>query len=337
MVVKVRVALLSILIVTLAPMGIANAKSPSKNPIVVEFIDDMAKKHKFDKLELKVMFEQVEILPEVIKKITRPAESWPWYRYRNLFMKQDRIDQGVEFWNENAKQLARAEKKFGVPAQIIVAIIGVETKYGRLTGTYRLLDSLTTLVVDYPRRSKFFKKELEHVLLLAREEKIDPLTVHGSYAGAMGKPQFMPSSYRAYAIDFNGDGHRDLWNNTADAIGSVASYLKKHGWKANQPIAGVAKVEGESYKRFLKKGIKPKVKLNEIGKYNVSTDLDESSMLKAALIELEQKNGKEYWLGLRNFYAITRYNHSKLYAMAVYQLAESVKEKKLRQNISMRP
>jgi len=329
--------LLSLLIIFLSAMGNANAKSPSTNPIVVEFIDNMASKHEFNKLELTAMFEQVEILPEVIKKITRPAESWPWHRYRNLFMKQERIDQGVEFWNENAEQLALAEKKFGVPAEIIVAIIGVETKYGRITGTYRLLDSLTTLVVDYPRRSKFFKRELEHVLLLAREEKIDPLSVQGSYAGAMGKPQFMPSSYRAYAIDFDGDGHRDLWNNTADAIGSVASYLKKHKWKANQPIAGVAKVEGENYKQFLKKGLKPKVKLNEIGKYNVSTDLDESLNLKAALIELEQKNGKEYWLGLGNFYAITRYNQSKLYAMAVYQLAESVKEKKQSQNISMRP
>jgi len=333
----VRMTLLSILIISLSPMSNANANSPSTNPIVVEFIDNMTSKHDFNKRELTVMFEQVEILPEVIKKITRPAESWPWHRYRNLFIKQERIDQGVEFWNENAEQLALAEKQFGVPAEIIVAIIGVETKYGRITGSYRLLDSLTTLMVDYPRRSKFFSRELEHTLLLAREEKIDPLSVHGSYAGAMGKPQFMPSSYRAYAIDFDGDGHRDLWNNTADAIGSVASYLKKHKWKANQPIVGVAKVEGDGYKEFLKKGLKPKVKLNEIGKYSVSTDLDETLNLKVALIELEQKNGKEYWLGLGNFYSITRYNHSKLYAMAVYQLAESVREKKQSQNISMRP
>jgi len=333
-----RVAWLAILIIFFAPTLSAktesaeNNSSPVQNPIMVKFIDDMVKKHKFKKDALQVMFEDVVILPEVIKKITRPAESWPWYRYRNLFMKQERIDQGVEFWNEHSDILKKAERTYGVPAHIIVAILGVETKYGRITGSYRLLDSLTTLIVDYPRRSKFFRKELEHVLLLAREENIDPLTVQGSYAGAMGKPQFMPSSYRAYAIDFDKDGHRDLWNNSADAIGSVASYLKKHGWKANQSIVGVAKVEGDSYKRLLKKSLKPSVKLSELAKYKVTTDLDELSNQKAVLIELEQKKSKEYWLGLGNFYAITRYNHSALYAMAVYQLAESVKEKRQNSN-----
>ena len=329
----VRIIVISLLVgILVMPQAFANAASPSTHPIVTGFIDNMVKKHQFDKNQLNAMFKQVEILPEVIQKITRPAEAWPWYRYRNLFMKQERIDQGVVFWNEHAEQLQQAEKKFGVPAHIIVAILGVETKYGRITGSYRLLDSLTTLMIDYPRRSKFFSKELEHVLLLSREENIDPLTVQGSYAGAMGKPQFMPSSYRAYAIDFDGDGHRDLWNNSADAIGSVASYLKRHGWKANQPIVGVAKVEGDGYKQFLKKGLKPKVKLSELKNYQVTTDLDESSSNKAALIELEQKNGNEYWIGLSNFYAITRYNHSKLYAMAVYQLAESVRDK--RQNMN---
>ena len=310
------------------PQIFANAAPPSTHPIVTGFIDNMVQKHQFDKDQLNAMFAQVEILPEVIQKITRPAEAWPWHRYRKLFLQQERIDQGVMFWNQHAKLLEQAEKQFGVPAHIIVAILGVETKYGRVTGNYRLIDSLTTLMVDYPRRSKFFSKELEHVLLLAREENIDPTTVQGSYAGAMGKPQFMPSSYRAYAIDFDGDGHRDLWNNPADTIGSVASYLQRHGWKANKPIVGVAKIEGESYKKFLKKGLKPKVKLSELKNYQVTTDLDQTAAHKAALIELEQTNGKEYWLGLDNFYAITRYNHSSLYAMAVYQLAESVKDKR---------
>jgi len=298
------------------------------NPVISQFIDDMVKKHKFEKSDLKTLFADVQLLPDVIEKITRPAEAWPWHRYRNIFLKDKRINQGVQFWNENAAILAKAEKKYGVPAEIIVAILGVETRFGRIEGGYRLIDSLTTLVVDYPRRSKFFKKELEHVLLLSREEKFDPKTLMGSYAGAIGKPQFMPSSYRSYAIDFDGDGIRDLLNNTADAVGSVASYLAKHGWQKNNPIATRATIEGNAYKKFLKKGLKPKVKLAEINKYKVTAKDQFSSELKAALIELEQKEGMEYWLGLRNFYAITRYNHSQLYAMAVYQLAENIKNKR---------
>ncbi len=319
---------------------VAAEQSLNDNPIIKDFIDQMVKKDKFDRKELVTLFEQVETHSTIIDKLNRPAEAWPWHRYRNIFLKQKRIDQGVEFWNENEALLNKAEKELGVDAKIIVGILGVETSFGRRTGDFRVVDALTTITVDYPRRSKYFKRELRHLLLLAKEENIDPLNFTGSYAGAMGKAQFMPSSYRHYAIDFSGDGRRDLINNTADAIGSIAAYLSEHGWKFGQPITTRASIinsessdKGDKkYKQFVAKGMKPKVKMMDIGKYGVTTKAVFPPNAKASLIELEQKDGekevKEYWLGMSNFYSITRYNHSNLYAMAVYQLSEEIKAKR---------
>lgn len=312
-----------------SPLNVlAKTQSIAENPIIVQFINDMVKKHKFKKSELQALFDQAVLLPEVIERMTKPAEAWPWHRYRNLFIKQERIDQGVEFWRANEEVLRKAENKFGVPAEIIVAIIGVETRYGRLKGKFRLLDSLSTLVVDYPKRSKFFKKELEQMLLLARDEGFKPIEMMGSYAGAMGYPQFIASSYRHYAIDFSGDGVRDLVNNSHDAIGSVASYLSRHGWKEGEPIAAVASVNGGKYKKLVKKGLKPKTKFVKLADYGVTSSENFSPKAKAALIELEQKESHEHWVIFNNFYAITRYNHSQLYAMAVYQLAGKIKQTK---------
>jgi len=316
--------------------NVANQKNVLDNPIIASFINDMVKKHQFDRQALNSMFSTVKLMPEIIEKMTRPAESLPWHRYKNIFLKDKRIDQGIQFWNENTERLQQAEKKFGVPAQIIVAILGVETRYGRITGGYRLIDSLSTIVIDYPKRRSFFKKELEQLLLLAREESFDPLSLTGSYAGAMGKPQFIASSYRHYAIDFDGDGVRDLLNNTADAIGSIASYLSRHGWQRGNPVTIPATVSNDSYKRFLKKGMKPKVALNKIDSYGVSVKSLPKKSLNASLVELEQESGNEYWLGLPNFYAITRYNHSNLYAMAVFQLSEAVKLKREQKTISLK-
>lgn len=307
----------------------AENKTVLSNPIIAEFIDDMVKQHNFDKNELHNLFSQVEVLPEIIERMNRPAEAWPWHRYRNLFIKQDRIEQGVAFWRENEELLKRAEEKYGVPAEIIVAILGVETRYGRHKGKFRLLDSLTTLVIDYPKRRKFFKKELEQVLLLARDEGFDPLSLKGSYAGAMGKAQFIASSYRHYAVDFNGDGVRDLLNSTEDAVGSIASYLARHGWQAGEPITAKANVTGEKYKKLVQKGLKPKVEFAKLSDYGVQAGTKFDPSLKTALIELEQtEEAKEHWIVLRNFYAITRYNHSQLYAMAAYQLGQNIKELK---------
>ncbi len=308
----------------------------NRNPIIQNFIEQMVTKHKFDRKALVAMFDKVKTHPIIIDKLNRPAESWPWYRYRKIFLKPLRIAQGVEFWEENEALLKKAESEFGVDAQVIVGILGVETRYGRRTGDFRVVDALTTITVDYPRRSKYFKKELMQLLLLAREEKIDPLSFTGSYAGAMGKAQFMPSSYRHYAVDFDKDGHRDLIDNTADAIGSVASYLSRHGYQLGQAIAERAEVTDNNYKKYLAKGMKPKVKIADIGNFGVKTRAILPASAKASLIELEQKadgeQAKEYWLGMSNFYAITRYNHSNLYAMAVFQLSEEIKTKrKMRQ------
>jgi membrane-bound lytic murein transglycosylase B len=235
---------------------------------------------------------------------------------------------GVEFWNENADTLARAYDTYGVPAEIVVAIIGVETRYGEHKGRYPIMDSLTTLAFDFPKRGKFFRGELEQFLLLTREEEVDPLSLKGSYAGAMGKPQFIASSYRNYAVDFDGDGKRDILNSSVDAIGSVANYFNRHNWKKDEPIAGKARVKGKKYKPIIKKGIKPSMRLRDMARKGVHVDGKYAPEQLAALIEFKNKKGHEYWVGFNNFYVITRYNHSELYAMAVYQLSQAIAQKR---------
>lgn len=295
---------------------------------VKAFIERLATEHDFKQTDLQQMFSQVELQQEIIDAMNRPYEGKPWYQYRPIFVTQARIDEGAAFLQENYGTLKQAEQKYGVPAEIITAILGVETRYGRYRGKYRVLDSLATLGFDYPRRSKFFLRELEAFLLLSREEKFDPLTITSSYAGAMGKPQFMPSSYRMYAVDFDDDGVRDLLDNSADAIGSVANYLARHGWQRNQPIAVKAETTQQGPQKMgkLKKPSKPIQHWQDKGYQPAEATAEQ---LKADLIVLENKQGPEYWLGLQNFYAITRYNHSELYAMAVFQLSQGIKQQHL--------
>ena len=295
------------------------------HPQVKSIITELHKKHGIDTAELKKIFARVELKPEIIKRMKKPAEGLPWHRYRNIFLKQTRIQQGTQFWEENTPALIRAEKKYGVPAEIIVAILGVETRFGRVTGGFKVMDALTTLVVDYPKRRSFFKKELIEYIALMHKEGIDPLSMEGSYAGALGKPQFMPSSYRHYAVDFDGDGKRDLFNSSEDAIGSIANYLHRHGWERGKPIATQVTVSGKHYPRLVKLGLKPTITPQQVKKFGINGNHTLSANEKAALIELEQTDGNEYWLGLDNFYAITRYNHSALYAMAVYQLGQAIR------------
>ena len=292
---------------------------------VNEFIDRMVKEHNFNRDDLVKTFKKVKTNPKIIEAITRPAEAKPWYQYRPIFLTSDRIRQGVKFWRKNAEHLQRAYEVYGVAPEMIVAIIGVETKYGKYKGKYPVMNALTTLAFDYPKRASFFEKELEEFLLLAREEKVDPMKLKGSYAGAMGKPQFIASSYRHYAVDFNGDGKRDILNSTVDAIGSVANYFAEHNWYKDEPVTALAKISGDKYKEIVKKGIKPSITLDKVLDAGVSIDEKHSSALETALIELELKDGKEYWVAFNNFYAITRYNHSELYAMAAYQLAQEIK------------
>ncbi|MDH5228768.1 MAG: lytic murein transglycosylase B [Gammaproteobacteria bacterium] len=298
-------------------------KHPRLKPIIKELVDN----HGYSLGELKNIFDQVKTDKEIIARMQRPAEALPWHRYRNIFLKEDRIQMGVAFWQEHEAVLKRAEKEYGVAPEIIVSIIGVETRYGSRTGGYRVVDALTTLTVDYPKRSKFFGKELREFLAMMKREKIDPLSMTGSYAGAIGWPQFMPSSYRAYAIDFDGDGKRDLVHSVDDAIGSVANYFKRHGWETGKSVTMQVKVKGKKYRHFVQKGLKPKVALRDAGQFGVAiTNMDLELDQKGALIKLEQQDGHEFWIGLNNFYVITRYNHSALYAMAVFQLAEEIRK-----------
>jgi membrane-bound lytic murein transglycosylase B len=304
------------------PLAVADV---SQRADVNEFIDQMVKEHQFDRDYLIKVFKKVKTNPGIIEAISRPAEAKPWHEYRPIFLTDDRIREGVKFWRRNATHLQRAYETYGVPPEMIVAIIGVETKYGKYKGKYPVMESLTTLGFDYPKRSAFFKKELKEFLLLAREEKTDPMSIKGSYAGAMGKPQFISSSYRRYAVDFDGDGKRDILNSTVDAIGSVANYFAEHQWFKDEPVTAPASVNGEDYKAIVDKGIKPYLELGELLKNGISIEEKKSPSLLTSLIQLELEKGHEYWVAFNNFYVITRYNHSELYAMAAYQLSQEIK------------
>ena len=297
------------------------------------FINKMVTTHQFDAVKLNELFQSVEIKEDILKKISSPAESMPWYKYRKIFMTDARINGGVTFWQENEPTLTAVEQQTGVPAEIIIAILGVETSYGQKTGNYRVIDALSTLAFAYPPRSPFFLGELESFLLLCRNEHLNPLEPTGSYAGAMGMPQFMPSSFNAYAVDFDNDNRRDIWHDKSDVIASVANYFVKHQWQPGQAIALPVSVTGERYKTALTRDLKPDLRLAELESLNlkISRSLPLNTKVKLLAFEQEssgQKPGEELWVGLDNFYVITRYNHSPLYAMAVYQLSQSILNKK---------
>jgi membrane-bound lytic murein transglycosylase B len=303
-----------------------DAAQAFNRPELSDFINKMVKEHDFNKEELTILFDKVELRPKIIEAITRPAEGKAWFEYRPIFVTPENIEGGLDFWSEHADILARAERTYGVPPEIITAIIGVETRYGQNTGSYRVLDALSTLAFDYPKRADFFLSELEEYLLLTREENIDPMSIKGSYAGAMGYPQFMPSSYRNFAVDFDNDGQRDLLNNVSDVIGSVAHYFSEHGWLPGK-VAVPATVSGDKYIALLGQ-LKPELSLRTLKQRGVSIDADLPDDQLGALLEFETETGMEYWVGLQNFYTITRYNHSPLYAMAVYQLSQAIRNQK---------
>ncbi len=321
-----RPLLFCLALILTAPLRAADAPAPFlEQDEVRTFIDEMVAEHGFERGELQRVLGAAEHQQKIIDAITRPAEAKPWRDYRPIFLTESRIRQGVAFWDENAELLARAEKEYGVPAEMIVAIIGVETRYGRHQGTYRVIDSLATLGFGYPKRGRFFRGQLKEFLIMAREERRDPLEFMGSYAGAMGKPQFIASSFRAYAVDFDGDGHRDLWSNNADVIGSVANYFHRHRWQPGKPIAARASLKGNRAEALLEKGYKPSTTVGALSGLGVSYQAELDGELDAALIRLEAARGDEYWVALHNFYVITRYNHSPLYAMAAYQLSEAIR------------
>jgi len=292
------------------------------------FIDKMVKEHQFDAAEISSLLNQAKKQQSIIDAMSRPAEKrLNWGQYRKIFITDKRIKGGMKFWKENQAILEQAEKTYGVPAQIITAIVGVETYYGRITGKYSVLDSLYTLGFHYPPRAKFFRSELEEFLQLAREEGVSPTEPLGSYAGAMGRPQFISSSFRAYAVDFDKDGKRDIWENNADVIGSVANYFKRHGWKAGEPVAQLVTGAKKGFDEEIKAGYKPSLDVNSLIDKGIilGSSLDKDA--KVALLEMESDDGNEYWVTSPNFYAITRYNHSPLYAMAVFQLSEAIRQR----------
>ncbi len=303
----------------------------SNKKTVKVFINEMVKKHKFNKQYLEKLFSRAKLYDSILEAIARPAESKPWYQYRPIFVTNKRAQGGIEFWKKNAKALARAEKRYGIPQEIIVAIIGVETRYGKHAGAYPVFDSLATLAFAYPPRAKFFRGELEQFLLMTREENFEAGKLVGSYAGAMGMPQFISSSFRSYAVDFDGDGKRDLWNNPTDAIGSVANYFRKHRWKTGQPITHKVEVHGERHKSLITKSLKPSHTQLELLVNGVILPSKLEKDLKGKLLSLKKAKNAEYWVAWNNFYVITRYNHSALYSMAVYQLSQKIKQGYLKQ------
>ena len=304
-------------------VGQAQAAGEYKgSPKVAEFIAEMTRDHGFASEQLTALFDQVERKQAILDAISRPAEKVkPWKDYRPIFITEARISKGVDFWNKHAEALARAEQEYGVPAEVIVSIIGVETFYGGNTGSWRVLDALSTLCFDYPPRAEFFCQQLREFLILAREQQIDPLTVKGSYAGAMGLPQFMPGSFRAYAVDFDGDGHIDIWTNPVDAIGSVASYFKRHGWVSGESVVSRAQVKGEQADSGLTQGLDPVKTVGELRTLGWSSADVLRDDTPVTAFRFDGAEGQEYWMGLPNFYVITRYNRSAMYAMAVHQLS----------------
>jgi len=318
----------------------ASSTPPSPKPYgnredVRGFVREMVARHGFAEEELIFLFSRAHREPAILAAIappkTAPMRSWRIYRAR--FINDRRIAEGAEFWRRNAAALRRAAREHGVPEEIIVAIIGVETVYGRRMGSWRVIDALSTLAFDYPPRADFFRGELEQYLLFAREQDIDVFSVKGSYAGAIGIPQFMPGSYRRFAVDFDGDGAANLRDSETDAIGSVANFLAKHGWRRGERVLLSARLAGggetgDALLPLLEAGIEPATSLAELKRHGVETRTDLALDTPVALIALESPGAAtEYRLGLRNFYVLTRYNRSALYASAVYDLAQEIKEK----------
>lgn len=296
------------------------------NPAARVVVDELVAEEGFNREALLQVFAQAQRKDSILEAIARPAEKTkPWYEYRAIFLNAARENQGVAFFDKHRATLARAEREFGVPAEIIVAIIGVETYYGRSVGNYRVLDALSTLAFDYPPRSPYFTSELKHYLILAREQGMDPTDLMGSYAGAMGYGQFMPSSYRSYAIDFDQDGKIDIWENPVDAIGSVANYFKQHGWRPGETVVAAADVAATTPDTIFvqtRDDLKPQHTVAQFAADGLVARVKLDPNALAVALKFELKQGYEYWLGLHNFYVITRYNQSAMYAMSVYQLSQ---------------
>ena len=287
------------------------------------FIAQMVEEHQYDRAQLERLFRQARLQQGVLQAMARPSTARPWHEFRAATITAARLREGVDYWRRHAPALGRAADTYGVPEEIIVATIGIETVYGRAPGKGRVFDALATLAFAYPPRAALFRDELTELLLLARETRANPLRYRGSYAGALGIPQFLPGSYRRYAVDFDGDGRRDLWSD-ADAIGSVANYYRAYGWQSGAPVVAAIERGGppaEEFLRLVERGIQPHASVGAFRRAGATPAGEVDDDWLACAFAVETESGTAYWLGFNNFYVITRYNRSVNYAMAVYDLA----------------
>jgi membrane-bound lytic murein transglycosylase B len=316
----------------LAPAWANSAAAPEKfdlnRPEIKSFIAEVAARTPLSRAEVRQLLAKAKPQPRIIQLISKPPERVvEWWEYRQRFVTEERIALGVQLWQEQRESLERIATERGVPPEYILAIIGVETKYGRITGSFRVLDALATLAFDYPPRSAYFRKELEEFLLLTREESLDPLQVMGSYAGAMGNAQFMPSSYRRYAVDAQDNKRRDLWQDWEDVFASIANYFREHGWQPGKPVLAEVKLGPDPTFTIDTRNLKLNETIQSLARQGVETLTDAPGDTPVLLVSAEQKEGPAYRVGFRNFEVITRYNRSVRYAMAVHDLAQAIAQR----------
>ena len=304
-------------------LSFSHAKNFIEREDVKTYLDELSASYGLSKSDLEAILSDHQPNKRIIDLISRPSEKrLQWFEYRKILVDEARVKLGVKFWNENIQALNQAEQVHSVAPEIIVAIIGVETRYGQIMGSYPVVEALSTLAFDYPPRAKFFRKELTEFFILTRDQNLDPASLTGSYAGAMGYGQFIPSSYRAYAVDFDGDNFKDIWNNKADAIGSVANYFSRHGWQGDGPVIVRGYKTSDDLDVRANASLEPKYLAGDLRKRGITNDLADDT--KVALFSMQGESEKEYWLGLNDFYVITRYNRSSMYALAVFQLSQAI-------------
>ena len=328
---QTRICLLVLALVLSAPLSARHKVVPKhptfdlKRPEIVAFVKDVVARDQLSKKQVVALLRKGEPQPKIIEAMTRPAEKvTPWWEYHDRFLTEERIADGAQFYNDHRASLERIAGARGIPPEYLIAIMGVETKYGRFVGKYRVLDALMTLAFDYPPRSDYFRGELEQFLLLYSEEHLDPLKVTGSYAGAMGVPQFMPSSYRMFAVDGNGDNKRDLWNDWDDILASIANYFTVHGWESGGRVLAETRLDPEPKFQIDPRNLELNETVDSLNAQGVEVLGGETGATPAVLISAEQQDGPSYRVGFKNFYVITRYNRSARYAMAVHDLAEAI-------------
>jgi membrane-bound lytic murein transglycosylase B len=310
------------------PAAAAAAGFDLQRPEIVEFVNEVVSRDGLNRKDVRALLKEAQPQPKIIETMNRPIEKVaPWWEYRDHFLTAERISEGTSFWLDHKNALEQISAQYQVPCEYLVAILGVETRYGRQTGRYRVLDTLVTLAFDYPPRHSYFREELKQFLLLAKENQLDPLTATGSYAGAMGAPQFMPSSYRRYAVDANSDRRRDLWGDWDDILASVANYLREYGWTAGGPVLAETRLEPDPSFQIEPHNLELDQTVESLGAHGVKVEMSVPADTPVVLISAEQRDGPAYRVGFHNFYVITRYNASARYAMAVYELAQAVAQR----------